>query len=211
MRYTYSLPYYTLCTLRWYHTLFIFFGKSDASGTGASTFSAASFFSAGRACRFADGSRFLRGTQINSRWFFKKSTVKRRCPEPQFVPRGTRSGVRAAARAARPAPAPCSSPASASAPRGPSTSRVADLPSLEVVGAALEPCVNSRPQPPLPPGGGVQWGGGCGVISAICSTNQEFRKGKPYKMHLFQNTLLYLFFFFLSCRISKYFFSGSTA
>lgn len=86
MRYTYSLPYYTLCTLRWYHTLF--FGRSDASGTRASTLSAVSF-SAGCAWRVVDRNRFLRATQINSRCFFflKKSTVKRRCPEPQFVPR----------------------------------------------------------------------------------------------------------------------------
>lgn len=54
-----------------------FFGRSDASGTRASTLSAVSF-SAGCAWRVADGDRFLRATQINSRCFFflKRAQLK---------------------------------------------------------------------------------------------------------------------------------------
>lgn len=44
-----------------------------------------------------------------------------------------------------------------------------------------EPCGNSRPHPALPPRAALGGQGGLGGISAIWSTNREFRKGNHTK------------------------------
>lgn len=80
--------------------------------------------------------------------------------------------------------------------------------SLELVGEALEPCVNSLPRPPLPPraalGGSV--GGRWGVISAICSTNQEFRKGNHTKCIYYFKIRFFISFFPAESQSTFFFF-----
>lgn len=95
---------------------------------------------------------------------------------------------------------------------------------------ALEPRVNSLPHPPLPPRAALRGQeGGWGVISAICSTNQEFRKGNHTKCICYlkicffisfyptesqstffsQGALIILFFFFIFIKIPLFFFIGN--
>lgn len=62
-------------------------------------------------------------------------------------------------------------------------------------------CLIPHCHPGRPSGG--QWGG-LGVISAICSTNREFRKGNHTKCIYYFKIRFFISFF--SCRISKYFF-----
>lgn len=68
--------------------------------------------------------------------------------------------------------------------------------------------MNSLPHPPLPPRaalGGQE--GGWGVISAICSTNQEFRKGNHTKCICYLKIRFFISFYPAESQSTFFFFS----